>query len=122
MAFRRSTVPIPRCRCRCCKRALPLVECCHFLGSSSLWQGGLVMRRTGFSLALLAALGLIPLAQAADHADGSNAALRQPDASSDITDVYAWMAPSGPNMFLVMDVFPNAASSSKFSNQVKYVF
>ena len=58
---------------------------------------------------------------AADHTDGTPANLNQPDASSDITDVFAWTADAS-HVNLVMDVFPNAMAGSKFSNVVKYVF
>jgi hypothetical protein len=67
------------------------------------------------SVALFAA----PLALAADHQDGPAATA---DPSADITDVFAWMSPDATHVNLVMDVFPFATGSPKFSNTVQYVF
>src|SRR5579859_4493012 len=73
-------------------------------------------------IAVAAVGGMLALpARAADHADGTPATLNQPDASSDITDLFVWMA-DATHANLVMDVFPNAMTGSKFSNAVKYVF
>ena len=51
----------------------------------------------------------------------AGAGVFQPDASSDITDVFTWMADAN-NAVLIMDVFPGATGASKFSDAVKYVF
>jgi hypothetical protein len=67
------------------------------------------------SVALFAA----PLALAADHQDGPAATA---DPSADITDVFAWMSPDATHVNLVMDVFPFASGTPKFSNTVQYVF
>ncbi|HZS41228.1 MAG TPA: DUF4331 family protein [Polyangia bacterium] len=77
-------------------------------------------KRLTWKILALSAL-LSGSALAADHADGTPATLNQPDASSDITDVFAWMADAN-HVNLVMDVFPNAVTGSKFSNTVQYVF
>jgi hypothetical protein len=77
-------------------------------------------KRLTWPIALACALAAAP-ALAADHGDGTPTALNVPDASSDITDVYTWMADAN-HINLVMDVFPNAAAGSKFSNVVQYVF
>lgn len=77
------------------------------------------------TVGVLAAVLLSPLAIAADHADGTPTTLNNPDASADITDLFAWMTSDGTKLNLVMDVFPGAmggATASKFSNAVKYVF
>ncbi len=78
-------------------------------------------KRLTWPIALACALAAAP-ALAADHADGTPSALNVPDASSDITDVYTWMSGDGNRVYLVMDVFPNAAAGSKFSNAVQYIF
>jgi hypothetical protein len=85
------------------------------------------MRNQWLSLpAALAVIGLTPVALAADHADGTVAAM---DPAADITDLYAWVSPDGAKTYLVMDVFPfahatatDAGPVSKFSNTVQYVF
>jgi hypothetical protein len=78
------------------------------------------MQRTWVAgLGVLAAMGIAPLARAADHNDDPHMA---PDASADITDVFSWMSADASKVYLVMDVFPNATAGSKFSNAVKYVF
>ncbi len=72
------------------------------------------------------ALGLVILsgsvlarsAFAADHLDG---AVASADPAADITDVYAWMQNQN-QINLVLNVFPLASSSSKFSDSVQYVF
>ena len=75
-------------------------------------------RHLGHCLALAALL--LPLtARAADHQDGPAASA---DPASDITDVFAWMAPDTAHVYLVMDVFPAATASSNFSNTTQYVF
>ena len=62
---------------------------------------------------------LAPAVLAADHADGPAATA---DPSADITDVFAWTAADGKSVNLVMDVFPSATASSKFSDAAQYVF
>jgi hypothetical protein len=69
--------------------------------------------------ALGVALFATPLALAADHQDGPAATA---DPSADITDVFAWMSPDASKVNLVMDVFPFATGTPKFSNTVQYVF
>ena len=59
------------------------------------------------------------VARAADHADGPTATA---DPASDITDVYAWTSSDGARVNLIMNVFPAASSTSKFSNTTQYVF
>jgi hypothetical protein len=61
-------------------------------------------------------------ARAADHADGTAASLDVPDASSDITDLFAWMSSDAKRVQLVLDVSPGAVAGTRFSNAVKYVF
>lgn len=79
------------------------------------------MQRTGAMGGLLAALFLtgVPLARAADHADGPRATV---DPAADITDVFAWMSADASHVNLVMNVFPSATTSSKFSDAIQYVF
>jgi hypothetical protein len=79
----------------------------------------MIRRWTALSVALSALL--CGPAFAADHTDGTPASLNSPDASSDIADVYAWMA-DATHVNLIMTVFPNAGATSKFSNAVRYVF
>jgi hypothetical protein len=73
------------------------------------------MRRWLIAAALFASLP----ARAADHLDSPAVKV---DPASDITDVYAWVSSDKTKTYLVMDVFPAATSSSKFSNAVQYVF
>ena len=68
---------------------------------------------------LVLALLLSPAVYAADHLDGPGVLT---DPSADITDLFAWTAPDGQHLNLVMDVFPAATTASKFSNTVQYVF
>jgi hypothetical protein len=70
-------------------------------------------------LTAVAVLLSASLARAADHRDGPAATA---DPAADINDVYAWMSPDGAKVWLVMTVFPDAKTTSKFSNAVKYVF
>lgn len=78
------------------------------------------MRRTWITaVGVLAAMGIAPLARAADHADGPQASA---DPTADITDVFAWMSGDGAKVYLAMDVAPNATNMTKFSNTVKYAF
>lgn len=80
------------------------------------------LRRVVLGLALgVLAVTVSTNARGADHSDGS-AALVQPDQSSDIADLFAWMTADASKMNLVMDVSPNATTTSKFSDAVKYVF
>ncbi len=58
------------------------------------------------------------ISHAADHLDGEVATA---DPAADITDVYAWMQ-NGDKINLVLDVFPLASASSRFSDSVEYVF
>jgi hypothetical protein len=64
-------------------------------------------------------LGLAPAARAADHLDSPGVKLA-PEA--DITDVFAWMSADKSKTYLVMDVSPAASASSRFSDQIQYVF
>ncbi len=67
-------------------------------------------------------LGLAAASQpaiAADHKDGAE--IRK-DPSTDINDVFAWTAPDGKQIYLVMTVFPQAAKTSQFSPAAQYVF
>src|SRR5437762_3343648 len=68
---------------------------------------------------LIAALLAAGAVRAADHADGPAATA---DPAADVTDVFAWTSSDGARVNLVMNVFPAAAASSKFSNTVQYVF
>jgi hypothetical protein len=68
---------------------------------------------------LVLALLLSPALYAADHLDGPGVLT---DPAADITDVFAWTAADGQHLNLVMDVFPVATTTSKFSNTVQYVF
>jgi hypothetical protein len=60
-----------------------------------------------------------PRLHAADHLDAPGV---MTNAAADITDVYAWMSSDKSKLNLVLDVSPLAATTSKFSNQVQYVF
>jgi hypothetical protein len=57
-----------------------------------------------------------PSAFAADHLDKTNDPLHPADA--DITDVYSWI--EGDKVLLVLNVFPVADATSKFSDAVQY--
>ena len=72
-------------------------------------------RRLPAALLLLIA----PIALAADHMDGPAATA---DPAADITDLFAWTSTDGARLNLVLDVFPGATSTAKFSNAVQYVF
>jgi|GEM_PF-2991867 len=61
---------------------------------------------------------LVQSSFAADHLDGD---LASGDPAADITDVYAWMQNS-EKINLILNVFPLANESSKFSDSVKYNF
>ena len=72
------------------------------------------------AVALLAAAVLaLPAAYAADHIDGPAASL---DPAADITDVFAWMSSDASRVYLVMDLTRDASTSSRFSDEVQYVF
>jgi hypothetical protein len=78
------------------------------------------MRRTWITALGVLALGLgARPALAADHKDGA-AVLTDP--TTDITDVYAWMKADKSQVYLVMDLNPAAAATTKFSNAAQYVF
>jgi hypothetical protein len=77
------------------------------------------MNRSRLSAGLLAVLlASAPVLMAADHGDGPRATA---DPASDITDTFAWMSSDASRVNLVMDVFPSATASSKFSDSVQYV-
>lgn len=82
------------------------------------------MRKTWMrTVGVLTAVVLSTTARGADHADGTPTMLfLGTDTSSDITDIFAWMSPDSMKMKLVMDVAPGAATGTKFSNVIKYVF
>lgn len=65
----------------------------------------------------LAVTSLATMAFAADHLDGP-AVLKDP--SSDINDVYSWVA--NDKVVLVMTVFPAATKAAQFSDKTQYVF
>jgi hypothetical protein len=44
------------------------------------------------------------------------------DPTADITDLFTWMTPDGNKVVLVMDLYPAAPGTAKFSNAVKYSF
>ncbi len=83
--------------------------------------------RWAAGIGLAALVGMGPTAFAADHTDGTTTGTGPlADASADITDLFAWMSSDTVSatgkVYLVMDVFPGASSSSLFSTSVKYVF
>jgi len=79
------------------------------------------MLRTRLAAAALAAtlpLAAVPL----DHGDGP-AVLVNP--AADLTDLYAWMSPTGAQVQLVLAVHPDAGAASagaRFSSSTRYVF
>jgi hypothetical protein len=78
------------------------------------------MRRTWITALGVLALGLgARPALAADHGDG---AAVKADPTTDITDVYTWMKADKSQVYLVMDLNPAAAATTKFSNAAQYVF
>ena len=77
------------------------------------------MKRHLFASAVLVSLLAAPVVKAADHLDGPKASA---DPTADITDLFAWMSPDARTLYLIMNVFPQASSASKFSNAVQYVF
>lgn len=74
------------------------------------------MRAFGVLATLGLALQALP-ASAADHLDG---AAVKTDHATDIADVYAWSTADKVN--LIMTVFPQATTASKFSTAAAYVF
>jgi hypothetical protein len=77
------------------------------------------MKRNLFACAILVPLLSASIVRAADHLDGPKASA---DPTADITDLFAWMSPDAKTLNLIMNVFPQASSASKFSNAVQYVF
>ena len=75
------------------------------------------MKRAWLTAAGAAALIALPL-HAADHTDGPAASA---DPSADITDLFAWTSSDGARLNLILNVFPVASTTSKFSNAVQYV-
>lgn len=69
------------------------------------------------SVAGVATLIATPLVHASDAADSPSV---MSDPSADITDLFTWT--SGTKTYLVMDVFPQATTASKFSSTSQYVF
>jgi hypothetical protein len=69
--------------------------------------------------ALVIGVGVAWQVIAASHDDGPTV---KADPSSQITDVYAWMTSDKTKVNLVMNVYPNAPGTGKFSDQVLYVF
>jgi hypothetical protein len=70
------------------------------------------------AVAALAVSGWVCRALAYDHLDGPGV---QADPSTDITGVFTWM-PDANHVALVMNVFPSATATAKFSTTAKYVF
>ncbi|MDB4941174.1 MAG: hypothetical protein JWP97_708 [Labilithrix sp.] len=66
---------------------------------------------------IVAGVSLSRTAKSADHRDSPATAA---DPAGDINDVYTWM--DGSNYVMAMTVFPFADATSKFSDQVQYVF
>jgi hypothetical protein len=64
------------------------------------------------------AVGALAL-RAADHGDSPAAAA---DPTADITDLFAWMNNDATKVNLVMDLYTNAPTTAKFSDQVLYTF
>lgn len=60
-----------------------------------------------------------PISRAADHKDGPAVTA---DPATDITDIYAWMQADSARVYLVMNVFPAAAGTARFSDTALYVF
>src|SRR5205085_2109979 len=82
------------------------------------------MKRKWLTALAIAPLAVIAVAQrdgrAADHLDGPGATK---DPAADITDLYAFTSPeTAGHLVLVMNVFPLATSSAKFSDKVEYTF
>lgn len=75
------------------------------------------MKRAAVAV-LVAALFIAPPTGAIDHRDGSTVLA---DPSTDLTDLFAWMAADG-KVNLVLGVFPAATTTSRFSNTARYVF
>jgi hypothetical protein len=78
--------------------------------------------KLGFMAVGLAAALQAPVANAADHLDGSTTGVKA-DASTDINDVYSWMSSDGKYVNLIMTVSPAAdKNTAKFSTAANYVF
>lgn len=71
-------------------------------------------KRASIPCAILLALTLARAAGAADHLDAPTVIA---DPAADIGDLFAWMAPDGRHLNLVMDIVGKG-----FSDQVEYVF
>jgi hypothetical protein len=81
-------------------------------------SGAVITNLKVVGVCFLASL-LVPLSvYAADHLDGPAVSS---DPAADVTDVYAW-AQDGNTLNLILNVFPLADASSKFSDSVQYVF
>ena len=78
-----------------------------------------MQKRAWARICALAALAAPLSARAADHTDGPAATA---DPSADITDLFAWTSTDGTRLNLVMDLFPAATTSARFSNAVQCVF
>jgi hypothetical protein len=59
---------------------------------------------------------LAPTALASDHIDGPSV---KADATTDITDLYAWV--DGTNTVFALNVNPSATAATQFSNTIQYV-
>lgn len=62
-----------------------------------------------------------PISRAADHKDGP-AQIASMAEATDITDMYAWMQTDSARVYLIMNVFPAAMGTSRFSDAALYVF
>jgi hypothetical protein len=72
-----------------------------------------------FGVGVIAATSVLPTPRvlASDHVDAPGT---MADATSDITDLYAWTG--GAQSYLVLAVNPGAATGTAFSNALQYVF
>jgi hypothetical protein len=71
-------------------------------------------------VALLAVAGVTAngaAVRAADHLDSPAASA---DPTADITDVYAWMSADDSKLNVILNVYPNAPTTAKFSDTVLY--
>lgn len=79
-----------------------------------------MMRNWLIALSMAAAIALPGAsALAADHRDGPEV-LKDP--ATDINDLYTWMSSDGTKVYLIMTVFQQATTDSKFSDQAIYTF
>ena len=76
------------------------------------------MRRLRFT-SLICLIVASAVAWASDHEAGPKVTA---EPAAHVADVFAWMAPDGRHVNLVMDVFPSATASARFSDKVQYVF